>query len=438
MNTNNNSIDASQLIDERPMSRTQVLVAALCAVAILIDGYGLQVMALTVPTLAHEWGMSPARFSVALSAVLFGLGASAAVVAPLGDKLGRRPMVLVAMLIIGMATLATATATNPTQFVIWRFLTGFGIGISVPNCNAWTAEYSPARRRSTILVLINAAVGVGAFSAGYIVPPVLEHWGWRGTFVIGGAVSLLLAVVMFLTAPESVKLLLSRERRDVRIAAILKRIAPGVDPERVRHGTGERRAVRRSVLELLGTVYRARTLVLWSLIAVNLFTLYVLISWLPTLLQAAGWQLAQAVRAAVLIQAGGVIGGIVLSFSLDRGQTRPALFGAFLIAAACLALFGAVPSGAGWSAMLLLIGCGVSGPQLSLNALATAYYPPAIKATGMAWAGVVGTVGSIIAPLAGGQIIEAGFTPVTILVALSLGPVVCAGGVLLMRREWQE
>jgi len=177
---------------------------------------------------------------------------------------------------------------------------------------------------------------------------------------------------------------------------------------------------------------------LWSLIAVNLFTLYVLISWLPTLLQAAGWQLAQAVRAAVLIQAGGVIGGIVLSFSLDRGQTRPALFGAFLIAAACLALFGAVPSGAGWSAMLLLIGCGVSGPQLSLNALATAYYPPAIKATGMAWAGVVGTVGSIIAPLAGGQIIEAGFTPVTILVALSLGPVVCAGGVLLMRREWQE
>jgi AAHS family 4-hydroxybenzoate transporter-like MFS transporter len=104
------------------------------------------------------------------------------------------------MLIIGVATLATATATIPTQFVIWRFLTGFGIGISVPNCNAWTAEYSPARRRSTILVLINAAVGVGAFSAGYIVPPVLENCGWRGTFVIGGAVSLLLAVVMFLSA----------------------------------------------------------------------------------------------------------------------------------------------------------------------------------------------------------------------------------------------
>jgi AAHS family 4-hydroxybenzoate transporter-like MFS transporter len=192
------------------------------------------------------------------------------------------------------------------------------------------------------------------------------------------------------------------------------------------------------VLELLGTVYRARTLVLWSLIAVNLSTLYVLISWLPTLLQAAGWQLAPAVRAAVLIQAGGVIGGIVLSVSLDRGQTRSSLFAAFLVAAACLGLFIVVPSGVGWSVLLLLIGCGVSGPQLSLNALATAYYPPAIKATGMGWAGVVGTVGSIIAPLAGGQIIEVGFTPVTILVALSLGPIVCACGVLLMRREWQD
>ena len=63
--------------------------------------------------------------------------------------------------------------------MFWRLLTGIGIGASVPNCNAWTSEYAPAKGRATLLVLMNAAVGIGAFSAGYVAPPVLEIWGWR-------------------------------------------------------------------------------------------------------------------------------------------------------------------------------------------------------------------------------------------------------------------
>jgi AAHS family 4-hydroxybenzoate transporter-like MFS transporter len=132
-----------------------------------------------------------------------------------------------------------------------------------------------------------------------------------------------------------------------------------------------------------------------------------------------------------------VVGGVLLSFFLDRGKALPALLTAFLLATACLVLFRVTPSGLAWVVLLLLLGGGVGGAQLALNALSTAYYPPAIKATGMSWVGVVGTLGSIVAPLAGGWAIEEGVTSVTILMVLALAPLVCAGGTLLMRREWQ-
>ncbi len=346
-------------------------------------------------------------------------------------------MLIAALLLGGLATLATASATSPAQFVFWRLLTGMGIGISVPNCNAWTSEYAPARGRATLLVLMNAAVGAGAVTAGFIAPAVLDNWGWRGTFLIGGTVPLLTAALLYFLAPESLKFLLARRPNDARIASILRRIAPDVDPARLQRPDPAQPVPRASVVELLGPRFRARTLVLWGLVLVNLFTLYFLISWLPTILQGAGWSIDDAVRGAVLIQAGGVIGGIVLSLFLNTGQTLPAMLTAFLLSAACLALFHVVPSGAAWATMLTLIGAGVSGSQLALNALSTAYYPPAIKATGMSWVGVIGTVGSTIAPLAGGWIIATNVTPVNILALLSIPALLCAAGVLLTRMEWQ-
>ena len=435
------SSEISRLIDERAMSRLQWLVAVSCALVMFVDGYDIQVMALAVPALSMQWGIEPSRFGVALSAAVLGIGLGGAFVAPLGDRIGRRPLLTIALVIAGVSTLATATSTTPTEFALWRLLTGIGIGAGIPNCNAWTSEYVPARMRGSLLVLMNAAIGIGAFSAGFIAPGILQSWGWRGTFLIGGTVPLAIALILYWRAPESLKFLAARRPGDPRIASILKRLAPDlalVGLERQEASSLESRSSAPSgFAQLLGPIYRQRTLVLWGVVLANLFTLYVLISWLPTLLQRSGWSLAAAVRGAVLIQAGSVVGGILLSFFLDRGKALPALLTAFLLATACLALFRLTPSGPVWAVLLILLGGGVGGAQLALNALSTAYYPPAIKATGMSWVGVVGTLGSMVAPLAGGWAIDQGVTSVTILMVLGVAPLVCAAGTLLMRREWQ-
>ncbi|HSI56141.1 MAG TPA: MFS transporter [Ideonella sp.] len=435
------ALDVGSLIDSRPMSRLQVMVAVLCALAVFFDGYDIQVMALAVPALAREWGLPPSSFGPALAAVVVGLTLGAAVLAPLGDRFGRRTLLILSLLLIGVTTACTALATSPWQFTAWRFLTGIGLGMCMPNCNAWTAEYAPLRRRALVVVLMNTAIGIGAFSAGFAAPVLIELWSWRAAFVVGGVAPLLIALLLFVCAPESLKFLVARRPNDPRIAAILRRIAPEIDTSLVRASlpsaappAGEAPG---SVLALLTPAYRSRTLVLWGVLCLNLFTLYLLISWLPTLLQSAGWPLADALRGAVMIQAGGVLGGIVLSLFLDSGRTVPALRAAFLVAAACLGLFMVVPSGPAWTPMLLLVGCGVAGTQLSLNALSTTYYPSAIKATGTGWAAVIGNLGAMGAPLAGAWIIDRGVPPVNILALLGMPALLCALGVMLMRREWQ-
>ncbi len=432
------AVDLSRLIDERAISPLQVLVAVLSALIMFVDGYDVQVMPLAVPLVSHEWALTPPHFSLALSAALFGISVGAAGIAPLGDRAGRRRLLIIAMTVIGLATMATSTAGSPIQFVLWRLVTGIGLGMSIPNCNAWTAEYAPVRSRPTILVVMNAAIGAGSFCAGNIAPVIFAHWGWRGAFVIGGVTPLIIGLLIVLTAPESLKFLVLRRPQDPRIASILARIAPDVDPATSFHRPPVTAVSRWSLVDLIGPIYRRRTLVLWGVVAADLFALYILISWLPTLLQSAGWPLNDALRGAVLIQAGGVVGGILLSAFLSRGATIPALLVAYLITAACLVLFHLAPaaSAVSWIA-LLVIGGGTSGAQLCLNALATAYYPPAIKASGMSWAGVIGNLCAFAAPVAGGWGIERGYSSGSILAMLAAPLVLCALGVLLMRRDWQ-
>ena len=417
------------------MSAAQMWVVALCAAALFVDGYDIQVMALAVPSLSLAWSLQPSSFGFALSAVVIGITVGSGVLGPLGDRYGRRTMLVVTMTFVGLLTCGTALARSPEEFVIWRLATGVALGAGIPSCAALTSEYAPVASRSFVMGLMNVATPIGAFSAGFLAPVVLDAFGWRSTFVIGGIGPLVIAGLALLV-PESLKFLLVRRPNDARIPQYLRRIAPDIDPQTVSVDVhGEQHRV--SPLELLAKAFRARTLFLWGLLILNLFNLYLLVSWLPTLLERSGWSLGDALRGAVLIQGGGIVGGLLMSRFMDRGATKAALVGGFLISGASLVAFTFMSGYSNWFTLLLLVGAGISGAQLSLNALSAAYYPPAIKATGVAWALVVGGVGSVAGPIVGAQLIDLGLSPATILALLAVPSVVCALSVVLMRREWQ-
>jgi AAHS family 4-hydroxybenzoate transporter-like MFS transporter len=334
------------------------------------------------------------------------------------------------MVLLGVASLGTVLSTIPTHLVLWRFMTGLGLGASIPNGTALTSEYMPARRRAALVTLMFCNMAVGAFIAGFTAPSIIETWGWHGIFVVGGILPLLLSIVLFFLAPESVRFLLARDPDDPRIRKTLLRIAPDANAKFVR--AEEAAIARHSVIALFAREYRMRTILIWCAFILNLFVLYTLISWIPTLLRAAGWAAADASRGVGIINAGGVVAGLVISAFVDRNQTLPAMLLAYVGVAVCLGLFMFLPSGASWWMLLAVIGGGTSGAQMTLNSLAAGIYPPVIRATGVGWATSVGRVGAAMAPLVAAAVVGRQVAPLSVLGLLIIPVLVCALSVALL------
>ena len=226
-------VEIDDLIDSRPLGGLQMYVMVLCALAVLFDGYDLQVMALTVPALSKAWAMAPASFSVALSASLLGMGLGAAFIGPLGDRYGRRTVLAATLAIVGVSSIASAFAHNVTELAICRLFTGAALGASLANAYTLTADFMPRRRRASLITLAYCNTATGALVAALFAPYAINHYGWQAAFIVGGVLPLLLSVTLVTTAPESIKFLLHRRPQSKAIAGILRRIAPGVAADTV-------------------------------------------------------------------------------------------------------------------------------------------------------------------------------------------------------------
>jgi MFS transporter, AAHS family, 4-hydroxybenzoate transporter len=428
-------IEIGQLIDERKLSPLQILVIVMSALVVWLDGYHIQSMALVVPTLSKQWSLKPSDFQLVLASALVGIALGSAFIASMGDRWGRRTVLIISMAIVGISSIVTGYANGITHLVIWRFLTGLGLGASIPNATALTSDYVPAKRRAALVTLMFSGISIGALTSGFVAPDMIAVFGWRGMFTIAGVLPLILCVLLAAFIPESIRLLVAREPDNPRIAKILARLAPEIDARTIYAKKQE--VQRQSVIELLSKTYRRGTLLLWFVFIVNMFTLYLLVNWLPTLLSTQGWSSARALYGTVMIQAGGVMGGFLLSWYVDRGKTVVATVTAFLITAIAFGLFGVLPSsGPSWWILLLIVGGGISGGQFVLNALAAGFYPPVIRSTGVGWIYSIGRIGAISSPFVGAWM-QTLVAPSAVLSLLIIPVLMCVGGVFMFRNVFQ-
>lgn len=396
------NLDIGKVIDSRPLSGLQIRVIVLCSLVALVDGYDIQALALAVPSLSQEWGIEAAMFKFAQSASLIGIAFSSVFLGPLGDRFGRKPVMIAGLLFMGGASLGVMLSTDPTHIAFWRGLVGVGYGAIHGNATALTAEYAPARSRAMLMTLMGCNVALGAMIAGFTAPWVLDTFGWQGLFLIGGIAPVILAVVM-LTSPDSLHIMIARRRDDPRIARALARIAPDVDPATVTPLPRISKGKHSSVMDLLRPPLLERTLRLWLIYGFNTFLLYLMISWLPVLLTEAGWSRNAAVQAIVPFQLGGICGGLLLSLLVDRGQAVVALIVGYALAAVAAVMFVVVPaSETAWLALILVLGAGISGAMFALNAVAAILYPPTVRAAGFSWNAAVSRIGAVLGPLIGG------------------------------------
>src|SRR3569833_651881 len=220
-------LDIEQVIDGARLGPLHWRVLFLCALVTLLDGYDIQAMAAVTPTLAADWHVPPSDLRWIISAALVGIAGAARIVSPLGDYFGRRTVLLGSFALVGVATLLAASAHNATELFIWRFVTGIGLGTSLPNALALTAEYAPVRSRTMLVALMACGISVGAAGSAYAAPMVIDLGGWRAVFAVGGGLAVLAWFPLF-ALPESLRFLVARGRDPQRIGKLLERL----DPER--------------------------------------------------------------------------------------------------------------------------------------------------------------------------------------------------------------
>ncbi|MBR0724675.1 MFS transporter [Bradyrhizobium manausense] len=432
-----NIVDVTEVIEEARFGRLQLLILALCGWIALLDGFDTQAIAYVAPVIAEQWGIAMAGFGPIFGAGLAGLAVGAFVLSPAADRFGRKSVILLSVLLFGIFALVTARATTLNELLVFRFLTGLGLGGAMPNIVALTSEYAPKRMRALLIAIMFCGFPLGSTIGGLISAPLIGAFGWQAVFVVGGVLPLLTLIVLFVWLPESIRYLLTRDVADQRIAKLLARLDPGISataPTRyVVHGS---QASGFPVTKLLAEGRASMTVLLWIAFFMNLLVMYFLVNWMPSLLKASGLPLNIAILSTAVLNAGGVVGAIVLGRFVDRLDPYLVLGGAYSASALFIAgiAFGSANV---WTLMIstFLAGFGVVGAQIGMNALAAGLYPTEIRSTGVGWALGVGRIGSIIGPVAGGVLLGFGWTAQSV-VLTAAAPALLAGlAVIALRRR---
>lgn len=432
-------IDVSEFIDRARLSPFQIVTMVICGLVAMLDGFDAQLVGYVVPAIARSWGIQGpaigASFKWVFAGGLFGLTLGALAGGPLADRLGRKSVMLASVAIFGVFTLLSVLVTDIPGLILLRFLTGLGLGGSMPNTIALTAEYAPHRIRTTLITVMFTGFPVGNVAAGVVSVPLIEHFGWQGVFYCGGLAPLVLLPFAALL-PESVRFLVKRRRDSGRIAALLSRIArdPALRPD-ASFMLPEKDLEGVPVKHLFRDGRAAGTLLLWVAFFMNLLIIYFFVSWLPLLLGQVGLSAEHSIWTAALFNSGGAIGGVIVGVLTDRDEPYKLIVASF----AGAALFITAVALAGGSLPLLVVtifltGGAVVGGQNGINALAARVYPTDMRSTGVSWGLGVGRIGSIIGPYVGGVLIALKWSPRELFFVAAVPAVIAAAAMILMSR----
>jgi AAHS family 4-hydroxybenzoate transporter-like MFS transporter len=401
------SVNVQEFIDQRGLGSFQIQVVALCALIVLIDGFDTQAIGYVAPAIVKSWHVQRQDLAPVFAASLTGLMIGALAFGPIADRFGRRPVLLFCTLFFGVLSLLTATAGSLQSLLVFRFVTGLGLGGAMPNAIALTTEYAPRRIRATTIMIMFCGFSLGAALGGVAAAGLIARFGWKAVFLVGGAVPCLASAFLPFGLPESIRYLVVQGGRNAEVASILRRIDPSARPDPQASFTVEEHRAKGFVVGQLFAERRARfTVLTWVVFFMSLLDLYFLSNWLPTIIHDAGIRVEDAALITAMFQVGGIAGTLLLGRLFDRFSPYAMLALTYLGASVFVVLIGTV----GASAALLVVtifGAGfcVVGGQIGANALTAEAYPTAIRSTGVGWALGIGRIGSIVGPLIGGLLL---------------------------------
>jgi len=422
--------DVGALLDEGGWSAYQKLLVAATALTIIFDGLDNQLLSAAIPAMMAEWALPRSAFASVLAAALLGMMVGGFLGGYVGDRVGRRVALLGSVASFGALTVLGSFATDLTTLAILRFVAGLGFGGAMPNAAALASEYVPLARRPFAVTATIVCIPLGGTLAGVLGALILPVLGWRALFLVGGGLPLLLAAILWTILPESPRYLARQRARWPELAAILRRLGHDVPREAEFVDSHERAVARASIGALFVREFRRDTLAIGAAFFFCLLSVYMAITWVPSLLTGAGFDVALANYGLTAFNLGGVVGALGGAMVFGRLGSRVTMLAMTAGAiGGCLLLAGTAigeQSPAAILAMLAWTGGLINAVQTTMYALAAHIYPAGIRATGVGTAVAVGRIGGVVAPYAGAWALESGPSRMFALIAGTLAAVFVA------------
>lgn len=438
------TVDVQKFIDDNKFSRFQWLVFAISFLVILLDGFDTASIGYIAPSLLKEWGIAKPQLAPVLSAALAGLALGAVVIGPLADRLGRKYLLTASVCLFGVASLVSATAASLDELVTWRFITGLGLGAAMPLAVTLASEFAPTRRRALLTSAMFTGFPLGAALGGFLSAWMIPQWGWRSVLQLGGVLPIVLALVMLVVLPESVRYLVARGAAAERIRAVLARISASIgeasqfvlgETVRAKVATDHGKA---GVALILSRSYIVGSVMLWLTYGMGIVIFYALINWMPILLKDSGLDPKTAMLVTSLFPLGGV-GAIAFGFLMDKFNANRVIMIGYLLTAACIYAIGQAAGNLGWLVVLVFVGGAVMNTtQTSMPALSAAFYPTAGRATGVAWMMAIGRVGAVAAPFLVAELQRRQFSFAEIFAVLAIPGVIAAVALFIKNASHPE
>lgn len=434
------SINIADALDNSFWSPYQKLVTAVAAVALIFDGFDIQILGFAIPSLMHDWQVPRGAFGPVLAVGLAGMAIGGPLLGYCGDRFGRRVSLIFCVAIFGVATIGTAFVHGFFGLTALRVLTGIGTGGALPNVSALVAEFAPLRRRASAVKLTILCLPLGGMLGGLLAAWVLPKFGWRGLYAVGGSFPLVFAAIMLVALPESPMFLARQSGKWEQLTRLLNRMGHSIPlGSSFADSTGCREPQERSLRSLFAPALARETVGLWIAFFFCLGSIYLVFGWLPTMLTTQGLNIATASTGLAAYNFGGVIGILIWAVLVPiLGSRGPMLSGSLACAVSALALL-LVPIQVHGEHWLLIFCLGINGllanaVQTSMYALAAHVYPTSIRATGVAYSSAMGRTGGLLASLFGSHIIQAG--PAAYWESLAVAMVIAAGGLAWVRSHY--
>jgi AAHS family 4-hydroxybenzoate transporter-like MFS transporter len=401
------TFQVNEFVDGQRIRSFNILLLVWSFLTMFADGFDLNSLGFAAPDLTRLWGVERSAMGTVLSANLYGIFLGAPLLGWLGDKYGRRPIIIGGTLLYGVVTLIMAWTTTMEQMVVLRFIAGIGIGGIMPNTISLNSELTPKKYRSMLIVLMFMGITTGSTGVGLVAAYFMQEHGWQIIFHSGGVLPVVIALGLYFALPESLKLLATQPGRRAELIATARRMRPDlridddatfVNPPIVAGSEGK-------VTELFKGSLKLITPLLWVCFCVALMANFFLNNTLPLIFDNCGIPAQEAALTATWYHAGGIFGGLLISVLLDRfGFMIVAVL--FLLAAPCIMLLGmeglpffALASVAGMAGVAIL------GAQFGNNAAAGLIYPTSIRGKGVGTALSIGRIGGIVGPYAGAALL---------------------------------